>query len=164
MAKHRDALIVLIGGFKLVKAAVLIGLGIGGLLAMPDEMARKATEAIRWMGIFPGRTALLRSVGRLWSTDRATAEKWGGVGLCYAAVFLVEGVGLLCRKRWAEWLTVAVTASFIPVEVYEIVEHFSAGKVIALVLNIAIVAYLVWRRVHEHRSLKHRIRAAVGAA
>src|SRR5436305_1203247 len=138
MAKHRDALIVLIGVFKLVKAALLLALGVGSLLAMPDEVARKAADAIRWMGIFPGRHALLRGVGRLWSTEPATAEKWGAAGLCYAAVFLVEGIGLLRRKRWAEWLTVVVTASFIPFEVYELVERSSAGKVIALALNVAI--------------------------
>ena len=40
-------------------------------------------------------------------------------------------------------MTVGVTASFIPFEVYEIVEHFGPGKVVALVLNVAIAGYLV---------------------
>src|SRR4051812_20091407 len=56
-------------------------------------------------------------------------------------------------RRWAEWLTVVVTSSFIPVEVYEMVEHFSAGKVVALTVNVAIVVHLVVRRLadREHR-------------
>jgi len=71
----------------------------------------------------------------------------------YAAVFLVEGVGLLLRKTWAEWLTVIVTASFIPFEVVHAVRHTSAGGIAGLVLNIAIVVYLLVRRIRER---KHR--------
>src|SRR5262249_47735664 len=53
--------------------------------------------------------------------------------------------GLLLKKRWAEWLTVLVTASFVPFEVYEIAQRGGAAKIAALVLNVAIVAYLGWR-------------------
>ena len=95
--------------------------------------------------------------------DEATAERFGVVALADAAVFLVEGTGLLFRKRWAEWMTVGVTASFVPVEIYELVKHFSVGKIFALALNIAIVLYLVWRRVKERYRLTARLARAVGA-
>jgi uncharacterized membrane protein (DUF2068 family) len=48
-------------------------------------------------------------------------------------------------------LTVGVTGSFIPFEVYELVRHPGAGKVAAVVVNTAILAYLVWRRLSERR-------------
>jgi len=66
------------------------------------------------------------------------------VTLVYAAVFAVEGVGLWLERRWAEWLTVIVTASLVPIEVWEIYHRPNLGKVAVLVGNIAIVAYLGW--------------------
>jgi uncharacterized membrane protein (DUF2068 family) len=62
----------------------------------------------------------------------------------YAAVFAVEGVGLWMQKRWAEWLTTVITASLIPLEVWELAHRPNLGKAAVIVANAAIVAYLVW--------------------
>jgi len=67
----------------------------------------------------------------------------GLLTLAYAAVFTVEGVGLWMRKRWAEWMTTLVTASLIPLEIYENLFHPSIGKLVVLVANVAIVWYLI---------------------
>jgi uncharacterized membrane protein (DUF2068 family) len=61
----------------------------------------------------------------------------------YAALLLTEGTGLLLRKRWAEYFTIITTAGLIPLEVYELHKHLSAAKVVVLIVNLAIVAYLV---------------------
>jgi uncharacterized membrane protein (DUF2068 family) len=68
-----------------------------------------------------------------------------GTGACiYAALFVVEGLGLWRGKRWAEYLTVFATTSLIPFEVWEIFHHLTWLKIGALAVNIAIVIYL-WR-------------------
>jgi uncharacterized membrane protein (DUF2068 family) len=61
----------------------------------------------------------------------------------YAALEATEMVGLWLAKRWAEYLTLVSTALFIPVEVYELSEGVSAFKVIILLINVAIVVYLL---------------------
>ncbi|MDP9084713.1 MAG: DUF2127 domain-containing protein [Pseudomonadota bacterium] len=66
------------------------------------------------------------------------------VTLAYAAIFAVEGVGLWMRKRWAEWLTTVITASLVPLEVWELVHRPTIGKAGVLLANIAIVGYLIW--------------------
>jgi len=67
-----------------------------------------------------------------------------GMALCiYASVFFVEGWGLWREKRWAEYLTVIVTASLVPLEVWEMARQFSGLKLLALLANLAIVAYLI---------------------
>jgi len=43
---------------------------------------------------------------------------------------LTEGVGLALRKRWAEYLTIIATSSLIPLEVYELIQHFSVMKIL----------------------------------
>jgi uncharacterized membrane protein (DUF2068 family) len=62
----------------------------------------------------------------------------------YAAVFAIEGVGLWMQKRWAEWLTTIITASLIPLEVWEFAHRPNLGKAAVVIGNAAIVAYLVW--------------------
>jgi len=66
------------------------------------------------------------------------------VTLTYAAVFAVEGVGLWMQRRWAEWLTTIITASLIPLEVWEFLHRPNLGKAAVVIANTAIVAYLVW--------------------
>lgn len=61
----------------------------------------------------------------------------------YSAVFFTEGLGLAFRKRWAEYFTIITTSSLLPLEVYELAKHASIGKGVALVINLAVVTYLI---------------------
>src|SRR5438477_12138563 len=59
--------------------------------------------------------------------------------IAYAALFTVEGIGLLMRRVWAEWLTIIATASFIPFEVVEVVRRVTAIRLSAVLINLAIL-------------------------
>jgi uncharacterized membrane protein (DUF2068 family) len=61
----------------------------------------------------------------------------------YSAVFLTEGIGLAFHKRWAEYFTIITTASFLPLELYEIIHRATIAKGVALAINILVVIYLV---------------------
>jgi len=63
----------------------------------------------------------------------------------YAALFATEGTGLWLGLRWAEYLTAGATASFAPIELFEVLQRFTLLRVGALVLNIAVAAYLAYR-------------------
>ena len=63
----------------------------------------------------------------------------------YAGLFATEGVGLLTRRRRAEYFVIITTGLLVPVEVYELFHHPSAGKVVILIANVAIVVYLILR-------------------
>ena len=62
----------------------------------------------------------------------------------YSALLLTEGTGLLLGKVWAEYFTIFVTSSFIPLEVYELARRVTFPKVSLLLVNVAIVVYLVF--------------------
>jgi len=66
------------------------------------------------------------------------------LGAAYAGLFLTEGTGLLFRQRWAEWLTIVATSSLMPIEAYELVEKFTAVRLFALLINAAVVLYLIY--------------------
>ncbi|WNG15173.1 DUF2127 domain-containing protein [Cystobacter fuscus] len=67
----------------------------------------------------------------------------------------LEGFLLLLGKPWGEWLVVISLSLFLPFEVYELIHKPGAGKAIVLLLNAAIVVYLVYARLlsaHRARS------------
>ena len=72
---------------------------------------------------------------------------WAAVGVAaYAGLQFLEGIGLWLLKRWGEYVAVVGTSAFIPWELYEVAHHISLIKVLALLVNLAAVAYLVWSK------------------
>jgi uncharacterized membrane protein (DUF2068 family) len=61
------------------------------------------------------------------------------------------GTGLFLEKRWAEYLTAIVTASFIPVEIYELVRHVRLTTIVVTAINVITVIYLVWMLIKSSR-------------
>ncbi len=140
--KHRRGLRV-IAAFKLLKGLALLALGIGVL-----KLLHKDLEAIvvHWINVFQVdphshyMTSLLAKLSRL--DDHRLKELSVGTFI-YSAIFLTEGVGLALGKRWAEYLTIISTASVLPLEIYELIKHASIGKGLALLINLAVVGYLI---------------------
>lgn len=69
----------------------------------------------------------------------------------YSLLRFIEAYGLWRQRRWAEWLAALSGAVYVPVEIYEIAHHVSWLKVGALVINLAIVAYMVWLLTENRR-------------
>jgi len=69
---------------------------------------------------------------------------WVAVALFgYAALQVAEGVGLWSLRRWGEYLAAVATSVFLPLEVYELTEKVTWLRVLAFVVNLALVGYLV---------------------
>lgn len=66
--------------------------------------------------------------------------------IVYGLLQLAEGVGLWLLRRWGEYLAAVATALFIPIEVYELVERVTWLRVAALVINVAALAFLIYRK------------------
>jgi uncharacterized membrane protein (DUF2068 family) len=61
----------------------------------------------------------------------------------YAALAFIEAAGLGMGRRWAYWLVIFDTASFIPIEVYQLYAGFSWINLGLLIFYITSVIYLV---------------------
>ncbi len=70
----------------------------------------------------------------------------------YAAIYLIEGIGLWLDRPWAEWLTIVGSLCLVPLEIYEIYERVTPIRIGILVINLVIVAFLI-----HHVRLKRRI-------
>jgi uncharacterized membrane protein (DUF2068 family) len=97
-------------------------------------------------GGHPSKHGLLHQIERGFSLQSDTIRLVGGVFAVYAVVEGVEAYGLWYQKRWAEYLTFLVTASLLPLEVYELAHRLTPFKLLAFVINIAVVAYLLFAK------------------
>lgn len=70
----------------------------------------------------------------------------GTGSLVYGLIEAGESVGLILRRRWAEYLVVIATAFFIPFEMLEVVRRPTILRAAALVANIIVVVYLVRKK------------------
>lgn len=141
--KHPRGLI-LIGAFKLLKGLALLAVGIAvHMLANRDLVM----EAQHWADLFrvdPHNHYLNVLLEKLTNVDHHKLRALSLGTFIYSALFLTEGVGLFLRKRWAEFLTVISTAALIPLEVYELFHQPTFTKAFLLLVNIAVVAYLIF--------------------
>ncbi len=144
MKSSGDRLLRLIAIFKFLKAAFLIALGVGLFKLIHKDIGdvlMRWSEALR---LNPGSHFVNVALEKAAHLRPEQVKKLGLGSFLYAGLFLAEGTGLWLRKRWGEWLTVIITSSLVPVEVYEIYRHFSDAKVVVLALNVAIVLYLIY--------------------
>jgi uncharacterized membrane protein (DUF2068 family) len=151
VARRADRVLAGIAVFKFFKAALLVAAGLGAFeLVRPDIAAR----AQRWAGALgssAGHGVVQRALTRVITLDARRLWALGIGAFLYAALFTVEGIGLWQERRWAEYLTVIATASFVPFEVYELVKGVTLPRISALVLNVVVIVYLVYRLRQPHR-------------
>ena len=122
-----------------------MALGVGAFKLLHKDVADVAEH---WIGVFrldPTNRFIDAAVAKAANLSPDLIKKLGLGSFIYAGLFLTEGVGLWLLKRWAEWLTVIITSSLLPIEIYEIHRHVTPAKITALAINLAIVAYLIYR-------------------
>lgn len=141
---QRDVL-RLIAVFKLLKAALLIALGVGVMRLVHRDVAGMVESWADLLRLDPGNRYINAALEKASVLTPHRIKEVGLGSLIYGGLFLTEGIGLWFLKRWAEWFTVIITSSLLPIEVYEIHRHPSVVKVVVIAVNVGIVAYLVYQ-------------------
>ena len=142
----------LIATFKFLKVALLIATGVGIFKLLHKDLACALEHWIAMFGLNPGNQFVEAALTKTANLTPHKVKLLGAGSFIYAGLFLTEGIGLWMAKRWGEWLTVIITSSLVPVEIYEIFHHISVIKILVLIINLAIVAYLVYRIRTDNRT------------
>jgi len=144
VARHHDSGLLMIGLFKLVEAVFFLLVGVGAVHFIHHDLGEAAQRLAERLRFDPDRRAVAWVLDQL---DEITAHRLRQIGVAtffYAGLRVTEGVGLVLEKVWAEYLTVGVTISFLPWEVYEIIRRLDWLRVGLFVVNLLVLAYLIW--------------------
>ncbi|HEY1950311.1 MAG TPA: DUF2127 domain-containing protein [Bryobacteraceae bacterium] len=142
---------MLIGLFKLLKGLLLVAAGIGALRFLHKDLAASVNHWVDVLRIDPENRFIHPILAKIFAVSPKQLKELGVGTFIYAALLLTEGIGLLLRQHWAEYFTVISTGIFIPLEIYELARHFTAVKALVLLINVAIVVYLIGQLRRERR-------------
>jgi len=144
-SRHSSKTLLAIAIFKLFKGVVLLLVGIGALRLLHRDVGEVVSHWVNVLGVDPDNRIIHRLLSRALAVSPKQLREVSAGTFIYAGLLLTEGTGLWLRKKWAEYFTIITTAGLIPLELYEIHRHLTAVKIVVLLINVAIVIYLIGR-------------------
>jgi len=145
MSLHRQGprTLALIAIFKFLKSAALIVVVIGLVHLRRPDTNEHFFHWLRALPIATGHAWVAHAIDWMFDMSANKILLVAGVAFGYALLYGIEGFGLWHNAHWAEYLTIISTSLFVPFELWEMHVHFTLLKLGTLIINIAIVAYLV---------------------
>lgn len=143
VAVHDNGLL-LIGLFKLVKAVFFFCVGIGAMHMLHKDLSDEVMRVATALRFDPESRVVSLLMDKVDLIDAHRLREIGFATFAYSALALTEGVGLLLKKVWAEYLTLVLTISFLPWELYELARRPNWFRLGLLVINLAVLWYLLW--------------------
>jgi uncharacterized membrane protein len=131
-----------------IRGLGVLGLGVYLLTVNQDRLAGEVEAIQDRFGLTEGSGGLIRHAANYLLNQVAHLSAKGVVliavvSLVYGSLELLEATGLVLRRRWAEYLVVVATGFGIPLEIREVIVHPTLLRAALLVINVAVVIYLV---------------------
>jgi uncharacterized membrane protein (DUF2068 family) len=145
--KKRAPTLYLIIALKLLKGAMLLLLALGVYSLSDRNLPEEFRKLLEFFHLDPEKKFFSDLALKIGSISPSNVV-WLARGTIFYSLFsLVEGTGLLFRISWVGWLTIGESAFFVPIELYELIEHrFSWTVLVILGLNVMILWYLFQNR------------------
>jgi uncharacterized membrane protein (DUF2068 family) len=141
---HRhNKLLVLIAAYKLLQALLFVAIGVGALHLLHQDIDDVLSQVAAALRFNPESRFVNFILDKASLLNDPLLRRIGAVAFSYAALGLAEGIGLYLEKAWGEYLTLAITASFLPLEVFEVFRRLTFVRVGLLVANILVFVYLM---------------------
>ena len=156
-----DKILWLIGAGKIFYGLLLLGVGVGVFNLIGKNLSVELWQWTEYWNIDFHNHYIQFLFRKANEMDGHKLLFLATMTFGYAALFFIEGIGLILGKYWAKWLVILVTGSFIPGELYHLVRQFDWVDFVLLLLNLACVIYLIWRiKTHEHppKIIRHKQR------
>jgi len=127
---------------------LLVGVGFVSLSRHNFDFEGIARHLLGILHLHRGRLyeVFLRAARRLGDTNMVEVAVVAGL---YSAMRFIESYGLWKQRVWAEWVALISGASYLPLEVYGLIHRPTAVKWAVLLLNVAVVLYMVYLRAQD---------------
>jgi uncharacterized membrane protein (DUF2068 family) len=142
---RQDRLLPWIAAERALRTLLLLTAGIVLLTHPHTDWASEIQHFARRVGLDPNGNWIRKLIEKVRHVSKHEEAVFGVIALAYAALEGAEAYGLWRRRRWGEWLTVIATSLLIVPEAWELTKSITALKLGGLVVNVLIVAYLLWR-------------------
>jgi uncharacterized membrane protein (DUF2068 family) len=144
----------LIGFLKLTSGLLAVVLGLAFVRFVRHDPGETIERFSAHFGLDPHNHLINGLISAITGLDRSHLRAIQAGTFFYAVLHVIEGIGLILERDWAGYLVVVATSSLIPVELYEIVQKQSWVRIAILLVNLGIVAYLVFELRKHHAARK----------
>jgi len=141
--RRRNRWLVLIAAFKLSQALLFIAMGVGALRLVGKDIGDLLIRLAEHLHFSSEPRLVDFILEKSPLVNDRLLKRIGAVVFIYAALDLIEGTGLYLEKAWAEYLTLAITASFLPWEIFEVLRRVTWIRSGLLAVNALVVFYLL---------------------
>jgi uncharacterized membrane protein (DUF2068 family) len=141
--QQHNKLLILIAAYKGLQALLFVGVGIGAFRLLHQDLDDLLSQVALALRFNPESHFINFLLDKAALVNDPMLRKIGAVAFSYAALSLAEGVGLYLEKAWGELLTLAITASFLPWEIFEIFRRLTWVRVGLLIINVLVFLYLM---------------------
>jgi uncharacterized membrane protein (DUF2068 family) len=159
--RHRDRGLILIAAFKLLQALLFIAIGVGVLRLLHKDVSDVLERLAYHLRFNPESHFVNFILVKSTLINDRMLRQIGEVVFIYAGLDLIEGIGLYLEKVWAEYLTLAIIAYFLPFELIEVFHRLTWIRVGLLAANTLVLFYLVYMVV-EHGRHRRTKRSTTG--
>lgn len=144
-AAHSDRLLPWIAAERALRTVVLVGVGIALVSHPHANWASDIAHTAERLGLDPKGNWIKSLIEKVKTIHSQQDLIFGVAALAYGVLEGAEAYGLWTRRAWGEWLTVVATSLLFIPELWELTKSATVLKVGALLVNAAVVAYLIWR-------------------
>jgi uncharacterized membrane protein (DUF2068 family) len=140
-----DRLLPWIAAERTVRAVLLIAIGLVLITHPHADWGKTITDLTNRLGFDPRSNGIQRIIAKVRAISPDKYTVFGIIAIAYGLLEGVEGYGLFRRRAWAEYLTVVATCVLFIPEIDELTKSLTFLKVGALLVNLAVVVYLIYR-------------------
>jgi uncharacterized membrane protein (DUF2068 family) len=140
---HHNRWLILIAAFKLAQALLFIAVGVGALRLLHKDLGDVLLRFAYHLRFNPESRFVNFVLDRASIVNDRLLRRFSIALFAYAALGTTEGIGLYLEKAWGEYLTLIITASFLPWEIFEVIRKLSFMRASLLVVNILVFFYLL---------------------
>jgi uncharacterized membrane protein (DUF2068 family) len=129
--------------FEAAKGTLVLMAGFGVFRLMHRDADVAADLLSRHLHLNPAKQHARIFVELLYNLSSSRLWSLAALALTYSCVRFIEAYGLWHNRGWAKWFAALSGGIYVPFELYELYLGASWLKLAALVLNLAVVAYMV---------------------